>query len=540
MANSKTIVFLLVGVVLFGLLVCGGGAGIWYFKYYRAGVAPDVGPMAGQALALPADTVVAGGLDVKALVASAGYKQVASGDVPGLEKSMTPKQVAEMKKQTREGIEKGLKEAEDKIGIRLDRDVDRIVVAGSSIAADKPEMALIALGRFDRAKVTRAVEASAKAENATVTSKTVEGVPVEVMSEPGKPGAELAVLDDTTLVAGTPGAVDAVVASHAKRARPLETNASLLGLVKGLDPASGYWVVLDQPLIARLQKEAGATPPVPLPKNLTLAGKYDGGMELAGEMADDAAAKNVVDMIEGGLGMVRMQAAQSPEVQKTPGAKELLDGIKVKAEGKRVRITVPASGGGTTLGGVIAADALPGLMRAHPALGAGAPQSADPTSGADTAAPPETTAAAPEPPAAAPQTQAPAPVRVPQPARTTAPARAPAPKPALRQTPDTLPPPPTPTQPIRVGGQVREPRKIRNVDPVYPEVAKRARVQGIVIMEATIGPEGRVTDVRVLRSIPMLDDAALAAVRQWVYEPTLLNGVPVPVLMTVTANFKLR
>jgi protein TonB len=64
-------------------------------------------------------------------------------------------------------------------------------------------------------------------------------------------------------------------------------------------------------------------------------------------------------------------------------------------------------------------------------------------------------------------------------------------------------------------------------------------VQGVVIMEATIGVDGKVTDVRLLRPIPLLDQAALEAVRQWEYEPTIVNGVAVPVVMTVTLNFAL-
>jgi len=59
-------------------------------------------------------------------------------------------------------------------------------------------------------------------------------------------------------------------------------------------------------------------------------------------------------------------------------------------------------------------------------------------------------------------------------------------------------------------------------------------------LEITIGPDGKVSDARVLRSIPLLDQAALDAVRQWVFTPTLLNGVPVPVIMTVTVNFTLQ
>jgi len=101
------------------------------------------------------------------------------------------------------------------------------------------------------------------------------------------------------------------------------------------------------------------------------------------------------------------------------------------------------------------------------------------------------------------------------------------------------PPPPPPAAPVRVGGNIKTPTKIKNVAPVYPAIAQSARVQGVVIIEATIGPNGKVQDARVLRSIPLLDQAALDAVKQWEFTPTLLNGVPVPVIMTVTVQFNL-
>ena len=106
--------------------------------------------------------------------------------------------------------------------------------------------------------------------------------------------------------------------------------------------------------------------------------------------------------------------------------------------------------------------------------------------------------------------------------------------------PEAPPPPPPPPAPVRVGGAIQPPKKVRDQNPVYPPIAQSARVQGVVILEATIGPDGRVQDVRVLRSIPLLDAAAIEAVRQWQYTPTLLNNVPVPVIMTVTVNFTLR
>jgi protein TonB len=77
------------------------------------------------------------------------------------------------------------------------------------------------------------------------------------------------------------------------------------------------------------------------------------------------------------------------------------------------------------------------------------------------------------------------------------------------------------------------------VNPVYPPIAQSARVQGVVIIEATIGTDGKVKDARVLRSVPLLDQAALDAVRQWEYSPVLLNNVAVPVIMTVTVQFSL-
>jgi protein TonB len=93
--------------------------------------------------------------------------------------------------------------------------------------------------------------------------------------------------------------------------------------------------------------------------------------------------------------------------------------------------------------------------------------------------------------------------------------------------------------PIRVGGEIREPRKTRHVNPVYPRDAIASRIQGVVILECTISPQGKVVAVKSLRSVPMLDEAAIQAVKQWEYTPTLLDGVAVPVIMTVTVNFKL-
>ena len=101
--------------------------------------------------------------------------------------------------------------------------------------------------------------------------------------------------------------------------------------------------------------------------------------------------------------------------------------------------------------------------------------------------------------------------------------------------PSTYPPP---GAPVRVGGNIRTPPRTVDAAPVMPEVARQAGIRGVVILEIIIGVDGKVTDAKVLRSIPLLDQAAIDAARQWRYEPTLLNGAPVPVIMTATVNFQ--
>lgn len=98
-----------------------------------------------------------------------------------------------------------------------------------------------------------------------------------------------------------------------------------------------------------------------------------------------------------------------------------------------------------------------------------------------------------------------------------------------------------PVEPVvRAAGDVKPPRLVRRVEPSYPEIARQARVEGVVILEATTDVYGRVTGVRVLRSLPLLDEAAVDAVRQWVYEPLVVNGRPRPVTFTVTVRFVLK
>jgi protein TonB len=110
---------------------------------------------------------------------------------------------------------------------------------------------------------------------------------------------------------------------------------------------------------------------------------------------------------------------------------------------------------------------------------------------------------------------------------------------ALQNGPLTLAAPPKPA-PVRPGGDIKPPQRITYVPPVYPTIAQTAKIEGLVILEATIDEQGIVRDVRVLRSIPMLDKAAIESVSKWRYTPTRLNGVAVPIILTVTVSFSLK
>ena len=93
--------------------------------------------------------------------------------------------------------------------------------------------------------------------------------------------------------------------------------------------------------------------------------------------------------------------------------------------------------------------------------------------------------------------------------------------------------------PVRVGGQVQAAKLVHQVTPVYPPLARQARISGIVRLEAVISRGGLIESLQVMIGHPLLTQAALDAVRQWVYQPTLLNTVPVEVLTQIDVNFKL-
>jgi protein TonB len=119
----------------------------------------------------------------------------------------------------------------------------------------------------------------------------------------------------------------------------------------------------------------------------------------------------------------------------------------------------------------------------------------------------------------------------------------------IGSVPSAAPPPPPPPakkeekaatpQRIRVGGNVQQAKLIRQPRPVYPPLAKQARISGVVHLNAVIAKDGTIQDLKVISGHPLLIQSAMDAVRQWVYAPTLLNGEPVEVVTQIDVNFTL-
>ncbi len=119
----------------------------------------------------------------------------------------------------------------------------------------------------------------------------------------------------------------------------------------------------------------------------------------------------------------------------------------------------------------------------------------------------------------------------------------------IRSIPVVAVPPPTPVKPdqrvtvprrIQVGGRVQAALLIYDPQPVYPVLARQARLSGLVRLAALIGKDGRIQNLRVLQGHPLLVPAAVDAVKQWIYRPTLLNGEPVEVSTVIDVNFTLQ
>lgn len=300
-------------VVAAATAVVGVGAAVALGVSLLGSAKAAVGPLPGEALLLPADASFVGGIDVKRFTESAFYAKYAS-----------PR--ARSRPET-------FRELEEKTGLNPERDLDQIVMAGTPAGRASSGM-VVALGRFDRAKLSLAIEAGKRA-----SSKSVQGVTVYLFNENRGGAGALAFLDDRTLLLGSQAAVEQAIASAASGGKSLKQNEAIMRLLERVRPDATFWMVGDQSLLQNMPKELPAGPAgqqIALPglRTLAVSGDLDPmiAVEISGEAVDEAAAKNLADVVRGFVALAALQANQKPEL------KELAAAISVTAEATSVRV----------------------------------------------------------------------------------------------------------------------------------------------------------------------------------------------------------
>ena len=193
------------------------------------------------------------------------------------------------------------------------------------------------LGRFDRTKLMQAAEA----KKDEVSWKSLSGTNVYMFREGTKGAAAMAFLDDHTLVIGSLAGVESTVASHAGGKAGLQSNATLVRLLEQVKPGSAFWMVGDQSLLSNLPKSmpgaggAGTSVTLPNLQSLLVTGELEGAVSLSvtGEATDEAAARNLADVVRGFAALVQLQSGQRPEL------KDLGSAINVTTEANKVRLS---------------------------------------------------------------------------------------------------------------------------------------------------------------------------------------------------------
>jgi hypothetical protein len=257
------------------------------------------------------------GFDVKRFTASPFYARFAS------ERGMQPE---------------ALRELEEKTGLDPARDVDQIVIAGTSGAGKESPGLAMALGRFDLYKIGRALETEGK-----VSGHDVGGVSVYAFKEDDARSLALAFLDESALLFGPRTQVEAAIASRTRGETPLKKNAVLMGLVARVRPGSTFWMVGDQTLLSGMPTSVpapgasadGATVSLPALKSLTVTGDLDPQVSISvtGDAADELSAKNLADVVRGFVALMSLQARQKPELQ------QLASAVTVATEQNRVLVS---------------------------------------------------------------------------------------------------------------------------------------------------------------------------------------------------------
>ena len=323
---------------------------------------PAAGTSPPEAYLLPADTGAVLGFDVRGFFAS---KMWSSPEGTPFFGALPPDKAAEAIKEFRTGLEKNLAEMEQEVGVRADRELDRVIVSLRNFGASSdPSVVGIAFGRFDRARILAAMEAAARKKGSTLRTKQVAGVTMHWRQTAGKDEAPaFAFLGGGAVPFGEVPLVEAVLAAHAERRRPLDGNVDITSRLLRLKPGSGMFVLFGEAMLRKLKDEAKSPPPFPIPRTLGVTAEFDGATDIEAEMPTELDAKNLAEVVQGGLAMLRMQAAQNPEAKQVADLGAALAGIKVEAQGKSVRLTAGTQGGGGM--GVLAAIAIPSLLRAR-------------------------------------------------------------------------------------------------------------------------------------------------------------------------------
>lgn len=304
--------------VLASSVVVAAGAAVAGGAVYLGSVQAAVGPLPPEALALPGDAKVVMGVDVKRFVASPFYQRIKESD---------PKS----------GPAAGFRELEEKTGLNPERDLESVYVAGRSMGAPTGAGGgvVVATGTFDRYRISHSIETSGR----KVTTKNVQGVPVYLFDETrgrGQAGA-VGFLEDDLLVMGTLADVEKVIATRATGQGGIESNPAMVALLENVRPGSTFWMVGDQSVLEKMPGSVPGNAAAALPglKSMVVTGDLDPelSLEMTGEAQDEAAARQLADVIRGFVALAQLQSSRKPEL------KQLAAAVSVTTEAGSVRVT---------------------------------------------------------------------------------------------------------------------------------------------------------------------------------------------------------
>jgi hypothetical protein len=340
-----------------------GGAAIMTLTAALApsATAPPAGMLPPETYVLPADTEAILGFDVRAFFASAMWSAPQSAVLSG---ALPPDKAAELIKGFRTGVEKTLVEMDQEVGVRADREVDRVIVSLRGFGASAgPSVVGIAFGRFDRAKILAATEAAARKKGAMLRTRPVAGTTLHWRQAAGKDDATAFAFLGSAVAFGEAPLVEAVLAAHAQRRSPLDGNAEIATRLRRMKAGTGLFALFGEAMLSQLKQQSKTPLPFPVPRTLGVTAEFDGATEIEAETPTEIDAKNLAEVVRGGLAMLRMQAAQTGEAKAVGDLGAALADIKVETQGRAVRLAAGPQGGGGV--GVLAAIAIPSLLRAR-------------------------------------------------------------------------------------------------------------------------------------------------------------------------------